>query len=223
MVSLLVSLHEAVEDYIKKATNKELAGKIGAEVLERSRQVAKKYVFSAEEAWKLHVAELYPMLSRELLHCTKIICRRMKASTTLSHPWQVRIVRNFPLEVFELLKETILRGGYDNIVKKTKCVQQLEISSLDAVYNWVKHVADNNTTKEISFLKLLKDGSSCTIIVLQEHPFVIKYSNTQENIQILTRYGCWNAFGIPQHVCRQLASYLLSSQYQDVFAMLAPV
>ncbi len=42
MASLLVSLHEAVEEYIKKTKDKDLARKIGTEVLERSRQVAKK-------------------------------------------------------------------------------------------------------------------------------------------------------------------------------------
>ncbi len=68
----------------------------------------------------------------------------MKSSTTLSHPWQIRIVRNLPLEIFELLKETILRGGYGNIVKQTKYVEELEITTLDAVYNWVKHVTGNN-------------------------------------------------------------------------------
>ncbi|CAB3996024.1 Hypothetical predicted protein [Paramuricea clavata] len=204
MASLLVSLHEVVEKYIKKANDKELAGKIGTEVLEHSRQVAKKYLFTAEDACKFHVAELFPMLSRELLHFTKILRRRMKTSTTLSHPWQIRIVRNIPVEIFELLKETILRGGYGNIVKKTKSVEQLEISNLDAVYNWVKHVAGNNTisgTIETDFFsKLLKDGSCCKAIVSPEHPFIVKYSNTQENIQYVTRYGCWNAFGIPQHV-----------------------
>ncbi len=41
MVSLLVNLHEAAKEYIKKAKDKELAGKIGTEVLERSKQVAK--------------------------------------------------------------------------------------------------------------------------------------------------------------------------------------
>ena len=201
MASLLVSLHEVVEEYIKKAKDKDLAGKIGTEVLERSRQVAKKYLFTPEEACKFHVAEIYPILSRELLHCTKIIRRRMKSSTTLSHPWQIRIVRNLPLEIFELLKETILRGAYGNIVKQTKYVEELEITTLDAVYNWVKHLTSSNAAIETDlFTKLSRDGSNCTIIVSQQHPFVIKYSNTQENIQILTRYGCWNAFGIPQHV-----------------------
>ena len=123
MASLLVSLHEVVEKYIKKASDKELAGKIGTEVLERSRQVAKKYLFTAEDACKFHVALLFPMLSRELLHFTKILRRRMKASTTLSHPWQIRIVRNLPVEIFELLKETILRGGYGITI----CIQALSV------------------------------------------------------------------------------------------------
>ena len=125
----------------------------------------------------------------------------MKTSTTLSHPWKIRIVRNLPLEIFELLKETIISGAYGDIAKQTKFVQQIEISTLDAVYNWVKQITGNNENIETNFFsKLSKDGSCCKTIVAQEHPFVIKYSNTQENIQIVTCYGCWNAFGIPQHV-----------------------
>ena len=34
MASLLVKLHETVDDYVKKSNNKELAGKIGSDVLE---------------------------------------------------------------------------------------------------------------------------------------------------------------------------------------------
>ena len=119
----------------------------------------------------------------------------MKTSTTLSHPWKIRIARNHPLEIFELLKETIVSGAYGHIVKQTKFVQQIEISTLDAVYNWVKQVTCNNENIEtIFFSKLSKDGSCCKMIGAQEHPFVIKHSNTQENIQISTRHGCWNAF-----------------------------
>ena len=67
MASLLVNLLEVVESYIKNAKDKDIAGKIGSEVLERSRQVIKKYKFTPEDACIFHVAELYPMLSRELI------------------------------------------------------------------------------------------------------------------------------------------------------------
>ena len=32
-----------------------------------------------------------------ILHCTKILCRRMKTSTTLSNPWKIQIVRHLLL------------------------------------------------------------------------------------------------------------------------------
>ena len=35
----------------------------------------------------------------------KIIHRQMKTSTVLSHPWSIRILRNMPKELFELLKQ----------------------------------------------------------------------------------------------------------------------
>ena len=101
------SLHEVVESYTKNAKDKDIAGKIGSEVLERSRQVIKKYKFTPEDACIFHVAELYPILSRELHRLLKIIHRRMKTSTALSHPWSLRIVRYKLKELFELLKQTI--------------------------------------------------------------------------------------------------------------------
>ena len=43
MASLIVKLHELVTDYIKKENNQEFAGKIGTEVLLRSKEVVKKH------------------------------------------------------------------------------------------------------------------------------------------------------------------------------------
>ena len=43
MVSLIVKLH-VVKDYIKSAKNVDIAGKIGAEVLQRSKEDVKKHV-----------------------------------------------------------------------------------------------------------------------------------------------------------------------------------
>jgi hypothetical protein len=108
MASLVVKLHEIVNEYIKKANDKELAGKIGSEVLLRSKEVVKKYMYVGEDACMYHVAELYPMVSRELLCWTRIACRRMKAATCLAHPWQVCIVRNMHEEIFNLLRLTVI-------------------------------------------------------------------------------------------------------------------
>ena len=107
MASLIVNLHEIINDYIKNARDKELAGKIASEVLVRSKEVVKKFMFIGEDSCMYHVAHLYPMVSRELLWWNLIARRRMKATTSLAHPWQVIIARNMHEEVFNLLKECV--------------------------------------------------------------------------------------------------------------------
>ena len=56
MASLLVKLYDLVKDYINTAKNTEIAGKIGSDVLTRSKEVVKKHMFSREKALMFHVA-----------------------------------------------------------------------------------------------------------------------------------------------------------------------
>ena len=105
--------------------DKELAGKIGSEVLFRSREIVKKHMFVGEHVCRYYVAELYPMVSQELHWWTKIARRGMKATSCLSHPWQVCIVRNMHQDVFELIRLTIIKC----VARKTRCVEQLEITT----------------------------------------------------------------------------------------------
>ena len=150
-----------------------------------------------------HVAELYPMLSRELHHLLKIIHRRMKTSTALFYPWSLRIVRNMPKDLFELLKQTLLTGNYGILARKTRCLELLRLSDFAKVINWLKCVISQtfSSVDESQILfKMSKDGSHCKAIIVDDHPLIIKYSKTLETIQFSLSYGCWNAFGIAQHV-----------------------
>ena len=67
MASLIVNLHEIINDYIKNARDKELAGKIASEVLVRSKEVVKKFMFIGEDSCMYHVANLYPMVHGQKL------------------------------------------------------------------------------------------------------------------------------------------------------------
>ena len=140
MASLIVNLHEIINDYIKNVRDKELAGKIASKVLLRSKEVVRKFMFIGEDSCMYHVANLYPMVSRELLWWNRIASRRMKAVPSLAHPWQVVIVRNMHQEVFNLLKLTVIQGKYGNVAKKTKCVEQLQITTAEAAIHWMVHV-----------------------------------------------------------------------------------
>ena len=120
MASLIVKLHELVTDYIKKANNQEIAGKIGTEVLLRSKEVVKKHMWKGEDACMFHVALLHPIVSRELIQWNKIAIRRMKASTPSSHPWQICFSRDVPTEVYNVLKLSLLTGKYGDVLRSTR-------------------------------------------------------------------------------------------------------
>jgi hypothetical protein len=191
-----------VDSYIKKSNDREKAGKIGSEVLLTSKEVAKKYLFEGEDACMFHVSQIYPMVSRELVRWTKIVAKRMKPRSSLSNPWGVKLSRNMPQEVFNLLKLTILKGHYGIVSKNTSCVETLELTAANSAREWIMHVG-NKTSSEITmasiFYKSLKCGSHCEAVICADNPLIIKYSKSQENIKVSLRYGCWNTFGVPQH------------------------
>ncbi len=68
---------------------------------------------------------------------------------------------------------------------------------------WIIHVAGENNpdikTKNI-LCKYFKDGSHCEAVISQNHPLIIKFSKSQENIKVSINYGHWNVFGVAQHV-----------------------
>ena len=200
MASLIVQLHELTNEYIKRAKNKDIAGKICSEILLRSREVAKKYLWDGENACMFYVAPLYPILSRELLQWNNIIKRRMKAITSLARPWKIEFFRNMPREVFDLLKLTVLKGNYGKVARSTKCVDALEVTLAVA---WIVHIINNSssTVEEGDiFFKRMKDGSFCKGIILPAKPLVLTYSKSQEKIKVNMYYGFWNISGVPQHI-----------------------
>ena len=201
MASLIVNLHEIINDYTKHAKDKELAGKIASEVLLRSKEVVKKFIFVGEDSCMYHVANLYPMVSRELLWWNRIASRRMKATTSLAHPWQVCIVRNMHEEIFNLLKLTVIKGDYGTVVKKTKCVEQLKITTAEAAIHWMVHVVSDDTALDENkiFFRLLKNNGYCKAVISCAHPLMIKFSKGQGNVKVVFNYGHWNQFGVPQH------------------------
>ena len=94
MASLIVSLHELTESYMKRAKNKDVAAKICSEILLRSKEVVKKYLWEGEDVCMFYVAPMYPILSKELLQWNTIIKRRMKAITSLVRPRKIMFTRN---------------------------------------------------------------------------------------------------------------------------------
>ena len=122
MALLIASLHKLTDSYMKRAKNKDVAVKMCSEILLRSKEVVKKYLWEGEDICRFYVAPMYPILSKELLWWNTIIKERMMAITSLVRPWKIVFTRNIAQEVFDLLNVTIVKGNYGNIARGTRCV-----------------------------------------------------------------------------------------------------
>ena len=113
-------MEELVNCYVKcSAQNKGLVPKIGSEILELSREVAKKYLCVGEDVCMFYVAQIYPIVSTELIHWNKIVCRRMKPMTSLYLPCKVKFTtRNMRLEILFLLKQNCNKRPVKTTTKK---------------------------------------------------------------------------------------------------------
>ena len=77
MAQLIVSVHELVKNYINTVEDRCLAQEISDELLQLTRAVIKKHTLPGEKAFKYHLSQPARMLSRSVVHCHKIILRRM--------------------------------------------------------------------------------------------------------------------------------------------------
>ena len=124
-------------------------------------------MFIGEDSCMYHVANLYPMVSRKLLWWNRIPRWRMKAITSLPYPWQVIIVRNMHEEVFNLLKLTVIQGEHGTVAKNTKCIEKLEITTIEAAIHWMVHVIKDHTAVDESeiFFRLLRNNGYCKAVI----------------------------------------------------------
>ena len=75
MASLIVSINDFVREYIKKSKEKEIARKIGADVMESIRGIVKKHMFLPENGLVYTTVEPMRILSREILRLNGIVVR----------------------------------------------------------------------------------------------------------------------------------------------------
>ena len=207
MASLLVNLHEVVENYVKKSANKELAGKLGSRVLESARDEVKSCMFDSLNALQYVSVKPMKILTREIIRINSILVRRMKPTPVYRNPWKVSFSRYMPAEVFSLLENCIQSLNSQSSHLLTRCTRQVEITDEEKLKELFLKLGneyndenkDHLDERQLLRTKTLRDGQHCKIIVSKEKPFSICYSNKREMIRITLFYGCWNVNGIPQH------------------------
>ena len=204
MASLIVSINDFVLEYIKRSKNKEIAGKIGADVMESVKCIVKKHMFEPENGLMYVSVEPMKILSREMLRLNGIVVRRMKPNPVARSPWKIAVNRYMPVEVFNLLESYINELKLSSLKKKTAFTCNITMDdSNKVIFRFLKiaNICENVLNEDDLFqTKSLKDGAKCKFMVTTEKPLVMHYSYKRELIRFQICYGCWNMHGIPQHM-----------------------
>ena len=207
MASLLVKLHEVIEDYMRKSNNKKQAELIGSGVLEAARDVIKTNLFDPLKS--LEFASVKPMriLTREVKRINMILVRRMKPTPTFKCPWKLSLSRYMPGEIFCILDKLIQGSNFQSSCSKTRFTHRIIISNGEKLTDLFLQLANvyeddhEKSVKEDQLLqtKILREGQKCKVLVSEDKPFTISYSVKREIMKMSLHYGCWNIHGIPQH------------------------
>lgn len=197
-----MSLHDTVSSYIANAPDKNLATKIGDELLKLSRAVVKHHTFPEQQRYKYYLAQPSRMLAREVYRWNKSLFRMLKRNPSLRNPWGLRLKRSLPLELFDTLKTTVIAYGWGQVTRSTNHVENLVITEEDhfksLVLSWSNKFRRQLQETEV-LIKVEKDGGYSRAVVDAAFPVKIKYSKNQEMLTLSLSYGHWNRVGVPQH------------------------
>jgi len=204
MADLIVNILEAVNSHISRSNraNKNKAVEIGNDILQLSRSVIKHHTLPEERRHKYCLPQPLRMLSREVPRWNVIICRRMRASPCLRHPWNIKIKRNMPFELFESLKAHVLLDHPERLSRSTRCVEELAITEdddLKAILLTLSNKFKTRLLEESTLWRTHTTGGYSTVVVSISRPALFKYSKSQEVLSISLFYGYWNRIGVPQH------------------------
>lgn len=202
MAELLVKLHDTVASYIANAPDKNLATNIGNEVLQLSRAVVKHHTFPEQQRYKYYLAQPSRMLARDVYRWNKSLCRILKRSPSLRHPWEIRLKRNLPLELFDTLKSSVIGYGWGQVTRSTSHVEELLITEEDhfknLILSWSNKYRRQLEGTEV-LIKVEKDGGYSRAVVSTSRPVKMKFSKKLEMFTLSLNYGHWNSSGVPQH------------------------
>ena len=197
-----MSLHNTVSSYIANAPDKNLATKIGDELLKLSRAVVKHHTFPEQQRYKYYLAQPSRMLAREVYRWNKSLCRMLKRNPSLRNSWGLRLKRSLPLELFDTLKTTVIAYGWGQVTRSTNHVENLVITEEDhfksLILSWSNKFRRQLQETEV-LIKVEKDGGYSRAVVDAARPVKIKYSKNQEMLTLSLSYGHWNRVGVPQH------------------------
>jgi len=124
MAERIVNLHDTVTSYIANAPDKNLATKIGDELLKLSKAVVKHHTLP-EQHYKYYLAQPSRMLAREVYRWNRSLSRMLKRMPSLRNPWGIRKKRSLAMEMFETLKTTVIAYRWGQVTRSTNHMEEL--------------------------------------------------------------------------------------------------
>ena len=193
-----MNLHDTVTSYIAHAPDKNLATKIGNELLKLSRAVVKHHTSPEQQRYKYYLAQPSRMLAREVYRWNKSLCRMLKHFPSLRNPWGIRLKRSLPLEQFDTFKTTVIAHGWGQVTTSTNHVEDLVITDEDH-FKSLTMSRSNKFRRQLQetegLIKVEKDGGYSRVVVDVARPVKIKYSKNLEMLTLSLSYGHWNRVG----------------------------
>ena len=144
MASLIMSVHDSVMNYIKKAKDKDIAGKIGSEVLDMVKDIVKKHMFDPPNALTYWSIKPIKILSREMIRVNKLVVRQMKPSPVGKTPWKILLSRYIPTEIFYLFDNYIQLSMVASSWKKTSFTRTIDVADQEKVVLLFLNLANIN-------------------------------------------------------------------------------
>ena len=126
----------------------------------------------------------------------------LKRSPSLRNPWEIRLKRNLPLELFDTLETTVIVYRWGQVTRSTRHVEELVITEEDnfksLILSWSNKFRRQLEETEV-LIKVEKDGGHSRAVVGASRPVKMKYSKKLEIFTLSLSYGHWNRVGVLQH------------------------
>ncbi|CAH1794082.1 unnamed protein product [Owenia fusiformis] len=156
-------------------------------------------------SWKRFIdekANLFPIAQEELFHIYEALQRQMKQPIRTSNPYRMKITRDCPYQVFNMLYQIGTTNMWETFIKETETNIMMEFHNDKKLIFWLDIMNKQgfkNIEKCLLIEKRKSDGSRMKVLVNDVNPFTIRFSKRQSKLHIDCCFGFWNMYGVRQH------------------------
>ena len=201
----------AIETATRKAKKLYPNDKRSSEVMKQFKKYGRVVLdrHLAEDRLKFELVQCYPMLERDIYLLWREIMQKMVPSTRAKkNPYLIKVRRNMPIEIFNLMNIFIKENCMQPNEKKTQSTITLTLSSEeDLKVLFAERKRPRKTKKatwekenfEDPFLRDLGRRGNTALLCGPKTPLKIRFPHSKQCVFVQCHFGYWNKNGVPQH------------------------